>query len=201
MDRDTDEVNRELLEVCYEDSEEYLQEVGFFDIDKYESLSEGQHLVLGNTLRLSSDTLDRLPPHNLDAEKAILGIYLNHPDRRGKHDKNLSDKFYFHVHEILHRAVIKLPHLDMILLEDTLKREDNFDAVNGTAGLVELLEFGRDLNPEHILDYIKIVKDFALRRAVIHYSTVVMRSAYYLDDDIIPAIKHLRSELKKLKKE
>src|SRR3989304_2326374 len=95
--------------------------------------------------RVSSEILDRLPPHNLEAEKAVIGSLLL--------DCNLCDEvalilrpedFYADANEKLYRHLLvrhetgKL--LDALLLVERLKQAGDFEAVGGAAYLAEVAQ-------------------------------------------------------------
>lgn len=209
-----EEINRELLEVgndpnskpFFEDLEYYRKEILTGRHKKYHEIDDNAGYVDLEADRIErrskcSEILDRLPPQNLDAEKAILGIYLHYPEKRdGEDSARLQEMFYLDNHEKIHKVIIGLKNLDMILLTEALKKEDCLEAVGGLAYLSELYELGAKLNPEHLSDYIMIVEEKGLRRLFIHLITGVFRFAYEPSEDLEYMVENLSSELENLKR-
>ncbi len=131
--------------------------------------------------KVSSEILDRLPPHNLDAEKGVLGSVLLDP--RVCDDVALvvrPDDFYADANQKLFSHVLALHdsggRIDTTLLAERLKQAGDLEAVGGTAYLAEVLHSVPVA--AHAVYYAKIVRDKAMLRDLIHASTEILRDAY-----------------------
>jgi replicative DNA helicase len=133
------------------------------------------------TTKVSSEILDRLPPQNLDAEKAVLGSVML--------DQNMCDEvalilraddFYADAHQKLFAHVLAMhdagSRIDSTLLVERLKQAGELEAVGGPAYLAEV--FQSVPFAAHAAYYAKIVRDKAMLRELIHSSTEILRDAY-----------------------
>jgi replicative DNA helicase len=64
----------------------------------------------------------------------------------------------------IHRAMISLRQLDCVLLNAQLQRQGDWEWVGGAVRLAELYQAGKDTNSSFLQDYVKIIKEHALRR-------------------------------------
>jgi replicative DNA helicase len=91
-----------------------------------------------------SPSLERLPPHNLDAEQGVLGSLLLDRDAVIRVAAWLKpEDFYLQANGTIFRAVVELYNrrepTDLITLSDELARREQLDAVGGVAYLTNLL--------------------------------------------------------------
>jgi replicative DNA helicase len=130
---------------------------------------------------VSSEILDRLPPHSLEAEKGVLGSILLDP--------NLADDvapivkpedFYADANAKLY-AHLRAMHdeggrIDATLLLERLRSAGDLESIGGAAYLAEILH----ATPvaAHAVHYAEIVRAKATLRALIHASTEILRNAY-----------------------
>ena len=131
--------------------------------------------------RLSSEILDRLPPQNLDAEKAVIGSLLL--------DSNLCDEvalilrpedFYADANEKLFRHLLTMhetgKRIDTMLLVERLKEAGDLEAVGG---MVYLAEVAQSVPyAANAVYYAHIVRKNATLRELIHAGTEILRDAY-----------------------
>lgn len=131
--------------------------------------------------RVSSEILDRLPPHSLEAEKGVLGsIFL---------DPNLCDDvvgilrpadFYADAHQKLFAHVVAMhdegKRVDATLVLERLRTTGDLEAIGGPAYLAEVLHSVP--HAANAVYYAEIVRDKATLRALIHASTEILRDAY-----------------------
>jgi replicative DNA helicase len=133
------------------------------------------------TARNADAILDRQPPCNLDAEKGVLGSILLLPDVLD--DVALivrPDDFYDESNQRLLRHMLALHDagrpVDLTLLIERLKTAGEYELVGGAAYLYEV---GRSVPHAASAEYYaEIVKDKAMKRALIRASTDVLRDAY-----------------------
>jgi replicative DNA helicase len=131
--------------------------------------------------RVSSEILDRLPPHDLDAEKGVLGSILLDP--------NLADDvalllrpedFYAEANEKLYSHLLAMhdagKRIDATLLMDRLRSAGDLEMIGGAAYLAEVLHAVPYASNAGY--YAEIVRAKATLRALIHASTEILRDAY-----------------------
>src|SRR5689334_3310201 len=114
--------------------------------------------------------LDGTPPHNLEAEMAVLGSMLVERDAVVKATDFLKpDDFYKEIHRHIFDAILRLHNsnqeADVITVGETLKTNTTFQNAGGPALLVDLAEkVPTSLHVEH---YAKIVHEKSLLRSLI----------------------------------
>src|SRR5918999_1321859 len=122
-----------------------------------------------------------IPPHNLEAERAILGaLLLEGADSTRRVAGNLlPEDFYLEAHRTLYRrilALIEAEHaVDILVVTDALRQAGELEAAGGEPGLALLLEHGSIC--AHLEDYLRIVKRAAGQRAALHVLTDALRHA------------------------
>lgn len=129
---------------------------------------------------------DRLPPHSVAAEAALLGAVLR--DNRAADDLPTvrAECFYLDAHQKLWRAAADLlaarRPADPVTLHEVLKARGQLEDAGGAKYLAELWEAAPvAANAGH---YARIVLDHALRRSLIRAATEAVRDAY---DQVGPA--------------
>ncbi len=134
-----------------------------------------------NRPAVSSEILDRLPPQNLDAERAVLGSLLL--DAAMCDDVMLilrPEDFYSDVNRKLYGHIVAMhdegSRVDTMLLVERLKQAGDYDAVGGAPHLAEVLQ--AVAVAAHAAYYARIVREKATLRALIHASTEILRDAY-----------------------
>jgi replicative DNA helicase len=141
---------------------------------------------------------DRLPPHNRDAERSVLGSMLR--DNAVINDvMQLLDTegFYFDAHQKIFQAIKTTYNdghpVDILILKDNLQQAKQLEDVGGDIYLAELWEAAPTAaNAEY---YAKIVRDKAITRSLIHASTEILRDAY---DQAYPAEEMLGAAERKV---
>jgi replicative DNA helicase len=131
--------------------------------------------------RVSSEILDRLPPQNLDAERAVLGSLILDPHFCDDVMLILrSEDFYADAHRKLFAHVVAMhdagKRIDPTLLVERLKQAGDFEAVGGAAYIAEVVQAVPVA--AHAVHYAQIVREKATLRALIHATTEILRDAY-----------------------
>jgi replicative DNA helicase len=124
-----------------------------------------------------------LPPQDTDAERAVLGAVLI--DNEAYHNAELTpDMFYRRAHrriwstfgDILHRG----EPCDLVTLKNELTRIDAVEEVGGVSNLVTIInEVATSAN---VKSHAAIIRDKALRRALIKQSQQIIQGAFEGDD-------------------
>ena len=125
--------------------------------------------------------LDRLPPHNRDAERGVLGGILRDPDTLSTVQQIIrADNFYFDHHQKIFQALSDLENehqpLDLVLLHERLRKNKHLEDVGGVPYLTELWEsVPTGANVEY---HAKLIRDAAMIRSLIHSGNEILRDAY-----------------------
>jgi replicative DNA helicase len=130
---------------------------------------------------LRSEILDRLPPQNLEAEKAVLGSILLDPDTCDDVATIVRERdFYGHAHQVLFRHLLAMHEdgvrIDVMLLVERLKQLGDYEAVGEGVYLAEIAQAVP--TAANAAYYANIVRDKATLRALIHASTEILRDAF-----------------------
>src|SRR5262252_6854115 len=128
-----------------------------------------------------SPMTDRVPPNDLEAEVAVLGSMLLDPEAAGTVVSILkAEHFYKGPHADVFRVLTELfdanRAIDIVLLREELQRRGILEKVGGTSFLSRIVaSVPSAANAEH---YAEIVKEAALRRAVIRAANEIESEAY-----------------------
>ena len=129
---------------------------------------------------------DRTLPHNLDAERSVLGAILLRNDAINAAVEVLQpEDFYRDAHQLLLEHMISLSErgaaIDLVTLAESLTRADALDKVGGPAYITRLVDgVPRTTNIEH---YAQIVKEKATLRRLITEASKIAADAYEADRD------------------
>ncbi len=130
---------------------------------------------------VTAEILDRQPPHNLDAERGVLGSILLLPQvcddvalmvRAGDFYDDANRIFYEHM-LALHDSGRRI---DKTLLIERLRTAGQFDLIGGMAYMIKVLD-----SVPHAANatyYAQIVRDKSTLRSLIHSSTDILRDVY-----------------------
>ena len=146
---------------------------------------------------VTSEILDRQPPRNLDAEKAVLGSILLLPHVCD--DVALvirPEDFYDEANRCVFQHFIALQsmsrQIDMALLVERMRTAGEYEKFGGAAYLAEI---ARSVpTAANAVHYAEIVRDKSLLRGLIESSTDILRDAY--EDDSDPREQLNRAEQK-----
>ncbi|MBQ3319794.1 MAG: replicative DNA helicase [Spirochaetia bacterium] len=130
---------------------------------------------------------DKIPPNNLEAEKATLGAILMNSSSLLAVSKILSpDDFYKNANKKIFQAMLNLDqqhssNVDILTVIQELKRIGELDAAGGAAYVSSLTsEVPTTANVEY---YAQIVQDNSVRRSLIQTSNEIIAGAF---DDTVP---------------
>ncbi len=145
------------------------------------------------------DTIEeRLPPHNLDAEEAVLGSLLINPDAMFDVSTFLrAEAFYRVANRWVYEAMLALTGkhvpLDIVTLVDELRRREQLDEIGGETYVYDLLNVvPTSINAEA---YGRLVEGTALRRKLIATAGTIAKLAYNEAEDIDVVIDRSESAL------
>src|SRR5688572_20781049 len=128
---------------------------------------------------------DRTLPHNLEAEKCVLGAILIDNHQFNAAAEFIDDRDFFRdAHRRIWNKMVVLSErgeaIDLVTLKDELARSAELDEVGGPAYIAGLTDgVPRAANVEH---YAKIVKEKATLRNLIHSAKKILTSAYEAEE-------------------
>jgi replicative DNA helicase len=129
---------------------------------------------------------ERTLPHNLEAEKSVLGAILIH-NEAFNHAAELIDSqdFFRDAHRRIFNKMVALSErgdaIDLVTLKEELGRSGELEDVGGPAYIASLADgVPRSANVEH---YARIVKEKSTLRSLIHSATRIIADAYQAEDD------------------
>jgi replicative DNA helicase len=130
--------------------------------------------------------IERSLPHNLEAERSVLGAILIHNDAFNHAAEVLEPRDFFRdAHRRIFEKMVQLSErneaIDLVTLKEALNRSRELDEVGGPAYITALVDgLPRATNVEY---YAKIVKEKATLRSLIFASNKILSSAYEAEDD------------------
>ena len=130
---------------------------------------------------MSRQSLERTLPHNVDAEKSVLGsILVNNENYYRVIESLRPEDFYLDAHRVIFRQMIELIEqskvIDLITIQDELDRASRLESAGGITYLAGLLDGIPHLtNIEH---YIQIIRERATLRQLINASNKVMAECF-----------------------
>ena len=130
----------------------------------------------------------RIPPHNLDAERAVLGaILLEGRETLPRVIELLKPSdFYTEAHRLIYQAMLALFNhsepVDVLTLTEELRRSDQLELVGGPAALALLVEQGSIY--AYLNSYASIVRDMAVLRELIQTSSHIIAQAFEAKEDV-----------------
>jgi replicative DNA helicase len=130
----------------------------------------------------------RIPPHNLDAERAVLGaILLEGREALPRVIELLRPSdFYTEAHRAIYGTILNLfdrgEPVDVITLSEELRRGDQLQFVGGQAMLAGLVEYASIA--AHLGAYAHSVRDMAVLRELIQTSIHIITQAFEAKEEV-----------------
>lgn len=131
---------------------------------------------------------DRVPPHNLEAERAVLGGMLIDRDAVPKVLELLTFQDYYHeAHQEIFQAIVTLfernEPADLVTVTNALRKKERIDAIGGATFLSALAD--QVPTTANITYYAKIVRQQSLLRRLIAGGTEIVRHGYEAESDAV----------------
>src|SRR5919112_1389115 len=129
---------------------------------------------------------ERTLPHNLEAERSVLGAVLLHNDAFNLAAEVIdSNDFFRDAHRRIFDKMVKLAErgdaIDLVTLKDELARSGEIDEVGGPAYIAALVDgVPRSTNVAH---YARIIKEKATLRNLIFSANKILAHAYEAEDE------------------
>ncbi len=132
-------------------------------------------------------TIERLPPHNLEAEEAVLGSLLIDPDAIYDVANFLHPRDFYKVqNKWIYEAILSLNErrepLDLLTLTDELRRREQLEEIGGEGVIIGLVNaVPTSVNAAH---YGRIVEAASTRRQLINAASAIANLAYEEAEEI-----------------
>src|SRR5688500_5723459 len=129
---------------------------------------------------------ERALPHNLEAERSVLGAILLHNDAFNLAAEVIDAQDFFRdAHRRIFDKMVRLAErgdaIDLVTLKEELGRASELEEVGGPAYISALVDgVPRSTNVEH---YARIIKEKATLRNLIHSANKILANAYDAEED------------------
>ncbi len=146
----------------------------------------------------------KVPPHDIDAEKSVLGgilidsssMYLIIEFLKAPH-------FYAHEHQVIYAAMISLYEkqqpIDVVTLKSELQKEGNIKKIGSVSYLSELINTVP--TAAYVVHYGHIVKNHYAKRKLIEISSRTVEEAFDKGTDIKKLLDHVETDIYTLSQE
>src|ERR671926_731776 len=129
----------------------------------------------------------RVPPHDLDAEQAVIGAMLVSETAVAAVAERLQpEDFYSEVHRIIYGAMMRLyargGPIDQLTLTNELRSVGEFEGAGGRAYIFQIVESVP--TAANASRYAEIVRGRALLRAIIDVGSRIAEDAFREPDDV-----------------
>ena len=129
----------------------------------------------------------KIPPHSLEAERAVLGSILLEKDSLPRAVEVLRPvDFYKEGHRKIFNSMIALfersEPVDLLTLREELRRRGELEEVGGDAALATMVE--EAATAAHLLTYAGIVREKALLRELIRISSEIIAQSYEARENV-----------------
>ncbi len=140
----------------------------------------------------------KLPPHDLDAERAVLGALLLDPDAVIQVvDLLIATHFYDESHRLIYDSMVSLytarQAVDALTVAHELKRKKKLESIGGASTLVELSNGVSTTG--NVLHYARIVRGCALRRMIISLSAEFTNLAFDESRELSDVVNQVEREI------
>ena len=134
---------------------------------------------------VANSATGRVPPHDLEVEKAVLSALLL--DNQAIHSvltEVKPDDFYHPSHQQLYQAMLALQDenepVDLHTLSDYLNRQKKLDAIGGPVFLADIADF--EATAANVIHHARIVREHAIKRSLIRVATEIVEAGYERGD-------------------
>jgi replicative DNA helicase len=144
-----------------------------------------------NNQQVTERALGKALPASLDAERAVLSALLLSDERIGQVSEILlPSDFYNYHHKIIYETILAVSQqakrVDLVTLQDELKKKKQLELVGGLSSLISLQE---DIPSLGLVEqHARIVKEKAILRELITSASGIITNCYDQNDENIAAV-------------
>jgi len=136
--------------------------------------------------KILPELIKKVPPHNLEAEQAVLGgVLLDNSIFHSIIEILKEDDFYYPAHRILFRTFVELYSknipIDLITVTEHLEKKGELEEIGGAVYIASLSE--QIVPSASALHYAEIVREKAIKRELISGGAKIINLAYESDED------------------
>jgi len=136
---------------------------------------------------MSEPMMDRVPPHNREAEQSVIGaIFLDPQALITASEILLADDFYHNAHKKIFETMLRLSDqgkaIDVVTVTEELSAKKEIEDVGGLSYLLELANAVP--TAANVAHYAKIVEEKALLRRLIRVATKIVEDGYTREDEV-----------------
>ena len=136
---------------------------------------------------MNEPMIDRVPPHNREAEQSVIGaIFLEPQALITASEILLADDFYQNAHKKIFETMLRLSDLgkaiDVVTVTEELSAKKEIEDVGGLSYLLELANAVP--TAANVAHYAKIVEEKALLRRLIRVATKIVEDGYTREDEV-----------------
>jgi len=140
----------------------------------------------------------KIPPHDIEAEKSVLGAILIDSSSINLVAEFLrSEHFYLPEHQIIYQAMIesfeKQQPIDLVTIQDVLKKRGSLKKIGGKSYLSDLINTVP--TSAYIEHYGRIVKDHFTKRRLIEISSHLVQKSFDEKGDVKTLLDGAESEI------
>lgn len=152
---------------------------------------------------ISSDAL-KIPPHDLDAEKSVLGGLLIDSEAINLVIEFLKpEHFYKREHQLIYKAMVSLfekqQPIDIVTIQDELKKTDSLKKIGGKSYLADLINSVP--TSAYVETYALIVKNHFVKRKLIDLSSRLVEKSFDEKADVKKLLDEAEVEIFSLSQE
>ncbi len=123
----------------------------------------------------------RVPPHDLEAEKAVLSALLLDNDAiHSVYTEVIPEDFYHPAHRQLYLSMLTLRDsnhpVDLHTLADYLNSQKTLDAIGGPVFLAEIADY--EASAANVVHHARIVRDKSIKRSLISVATEIAEAGF-----------------------
>ncbi|MGE8035879.1 replicative DNA helicase [Lysinibacillus sp. KCTC 33748] len=136
---------------------------------------------------MTEPMMDRVPPHNREAEQSVIGaIFLDPQSLITASEILLADDFYHNAHKQIFETMLRLSDLgkaiDVVTVTEELSAKKEIEDVGGLSYLLELANAVP--TAANVAHYAKIVEEKSLLRRLIRVATKIVEDGYTREDEV-----------------
>jgi len=140
----------------------------------------------------------RVPPHDLDAEKAVLSAIMIDPDVLHQVFEQISaEDFYHPSHQILYAAIVQLRDsnqpVDLTVIAGHLRAAEQLEAIGGVSTLAEISDY--EATPANAEHYARIIKDKSVKRNLISVASEIVAAGFDPAEEAGKLLDHAESKI------
>ena len=142
--------------------------------------------------------MEKTMPHNIDAEKSVLGsMFLSNYATQKALESLSKDLFYLDANQKIFEAIKslreKLISIDMTTVTEELENKKQLKQIGGIEYLTEIINFVP--TAANIDEYIRIVEEKAILRRLIEEATEIVSSGYNQEEDISEVLDNAEKKI------